>query len=573
MAIQPTSASDLDKVTAESLQSEGGLFEMRRLAQALAARKIEGLRLYEPMMIQQHFHMSRTRERVVRGSNRSGKTLSAAVEIATAVCGEDKFNRYPKENGVCYCVGFDGKHLADPMWKKLSKAGAFKMIRDLGTMKWRSFRPWIPSDKERENEAKPAPPLIPPRMIEFIAWEIKKTNQPSMVKLVNGWEIHFYSGNAKPPQGSQCDLAWFDEEIADSEWYPEIAFRLFDRNGYFIWSATPQAGTDRLFNLHERAEREQEANRQPRTVEEFVLLLENNIHATEEQKAAIAEKLDDDDKDVRIGGDFSRIYRIFPEYNSKDHGIPWRPIPADWTRYVSIDPGRQVCAALFLAVPPPTHDLGQHIFLYDEIYIRECDAVQFGHAMKLKCAGQEFREFFIDPHEAPKHDTGSGKTIEEQYRDQLRLNGVRSIVNGFGFTYGNMDVAAGIEAIRSWFRRIGVKQLKIENRGEEKYNAEAKYFNRYSALRVIEEKCPNFVWEIKRYRHKVVKGIPTDKPEQKNNHLMDCLRYLRQADPVWVAPSHRGGADPPVYTAFKKFMKSQNQGGTGIHLGPGNSFK
>ncbi len=540
------------------------------MAMAIALRRIEGLRLYEPMRMQQLFHDSKARERLARGSNQSGKTLCAAVEVAKAVTGQDKSGRYPKENGVCYCVGFDGKHIADPMWKKLSKAGAFKMIRDLGTGEWRAYRPWLAEDKMRKHEAKLAPPLIAPRHIEFIAWEVKKTSQPTMVKLRSGWEIHFYSGNAKPPQGSQIDLAWFDEELSDSEWYAEIAARLLYKQGYFIWSATPQVGSDRLYELHERAEKQVEMKVWPKTVEEFHLTLDDNLHMTDEQKLEYKDKLNQDDLDVRVAGEFTRMYRVFPEFNAKHHEIDYRPIPPSWTRYAAIDPGRQVCAVLFIAVPPPDDLDHEHIFAYDELYLRDCDARRFGEEMKLKCHGQDFQEFYIDPHEAPKHDTGSGRTIEDQYREQLRLQGIRTAVNGYGFTYGNMDVKGGVEAIRAWLRRVPIKQTRInEDRGSTEQLPDAKLYIRYSPLRIIGAKCPMLTWEFKRYKYKTIGNQVTDEPLQKNNHLMDCTRYLCQARPVYVTRS-RTARESDVYLAFKRFTKDRSGPGGGMMLGPGS---
>lgn len=551
----------------EEMESEGGLNNMRRLALAIALRRIEGLRLYEPLPGEQtRFHKSMALERVVRGGNRSGKTLACAREVAMIVTGQDTSGRLPKENGICYCVGFDGKHIADPMWKKLSRAGAFKIIRDIHGGHWRAYRPWLPEDLARKDEAKPAPPLIAPRMIKSIAWETKKLNQPSMVLLHSGWQIHFYSGNAKPPQGSQAHLAWFDEELADGEWYPEIAARLFDFRGYFLWSATPQAGTDRLYQLHERAEHQEEHDTQPRTVEEFVLHIDDNMHFTKEHKEELLDKFTEDDRDVRTSGDFSRINRVYPEYVSKYHEIAFRLMPPDWTRYAVIDPGRQVCAVLFAAVPPPGNPDSQHIFLYDEIYIRNCDAIQFGQAMQRKCMGQTFYQFLIDPHEAPKHDTGGGRTVEEQYREQLMLHGVRCQTTGFGFTLGDMQVEAGIEAVRPLLRRIGLQE-PMTAKGV--FDPQAKLYNRYSPLRVIGEKMPNFIWEIKRYRYKRTKGIVQNAPEQKHNHLMDCLRYLAQARPVWVPPTRRGFPVSPAFAAFQKFTFGRGNQQEGILLGPG----
>jgi hypothetical protein len=42
--------------------------------------------------------------------------------------------------------------------QKLFKPGAFQIIRDEETGKWRVFRPDDPADMDREDEARPAPP-------------------------------------------------------------------------------------------------------------------------------------------------------------------------------------------------------------------------------------------------------------------------------------------------------------------------------------------------------------------------------------------------------------------------------
>jgi hypothetical protein len=71
----------------------------------------------------------------------------------------------------------------------------------------------------------------------------------------------------------------------DGEWHPEMAARILDRSGRGIWSATPQAGTEQLFELHERAERD--ANEPCPSVEEFVILLADNPHIGEEEKRQV----------------------------------------------------------------------------------------------------------------------------------------------------------------------------------------------------------------------------------------------------------------------------------------------
>ncbi len=185
--------------------------EMDRLRQVfseLARRKIRGINLYQPHKEQVDFHQSPARIRIVVGSNRSGKTLVAAVEVARAATGNDPFKKFPRENGRIFCVGKNLDHVGQVMWRKLARAESFKMIRDEVTKEWRSWQPWNAYDISFPEKVKWAPPLIPPSLIRTIAWENKAKSIPKLVVLQNGWEIAFFSGEGKPPAGVDLDMVW-----------------------------------------------------------------------------------------------------------------------------------------------------------------------------------------------------------------------------------------------------------------------------------------------------------------------------------------------------------------------------
>lgn len=521
--------------------------ELKQLIIEQLNRRIDGLKLYVPMPLQQDFHASACHEKLIRGSNRSGKTTAAAVEFARAVTGQD--DRYPTANGIAYMVGFDGKHIANVMYRLLFRAGAIKMIRDEGTGEWRSFNPSKICDLLREKEAKPAPPLIPPRLVRHIGWENKKENLPRVITLHNGWEIHCFSSNAKPPRGTQIDLGWFDEEIFDPEWYTEIAARLVDRNGVFIWSATPQAGSPQLYELHERADDQLRLPKEQRTVEEFVALLYENVHLTEKQKEGFASKISAEEAMVRIHGEFaSHGMRVYPEFSEKTHECDFFSLPKGWTIYAAIDPGRQVCAVLFAAVPNDPAD--DHLYVFDELYIRQCSAEIFGQKMREKCRSLAVEAFIIDHQMSRMTETGSGRTIEEQYSDSLRKYGVACRRTGCDFTWGVADPIAGIEAVREYLSPGSSKTPR---------------------MLILANRCPNFRYEMKRYWYEKDKdGRITDKPRDRGPvHLCACIRYIVQDNPVHV-PSKAGKARPsPVWTHAQKLMNPKGKKGA-INLGPGS---
>lgn len=522
--------------------------ELRKLTAELTRRKIEGLKLYEPLPTQNAFHMSDAQMALLRGSNRGGKTLPAAVEVARAVTGQDPHGKYPQEGGRCFCIGKDLSHVGQVMWRKLGRSGAFKIIRDLKTKAWRAFRPWDPADLAREKETKPAPPLIPPRLIKEIAWENKKEMIPHLVRLTNGWEIVFYSSLGEPPNGNDIDLFWFDEEIVHTQWYPEMVARILDRQGRGLWSATPQAGTEQLYELHERAEKER--GKDDPAVEEFIILLMDNPHIREKDKQAFSDNLSDDERRVRIGGDFAiSSFKVYPEFSMLVHGCPRFEVPADWTRIMVTDPGHQICAVLFAAVPPP--DRADHVYLYDELYIAECDAVKYASLVAHKVQGQHFHTFLIDPNGAILTDIGHGRTVGEQYSEELRKRGITSETTQSNFRMACDVIDAGLLAVHGW---LGIRQDGTPK------------------IKVLAGSLPSFEYEVKRYHKKRVNGLVIDKPDQKRNtHLMDCLRYLALLNPRYSKPPVRKAEASGARKAFlsKQNRDKERNGGSYVRFGPG----
>ena len=520
----------------------------KRLAAELVARQCEALKLYEPLPVIERFHADDRDERLLRGSNRAGKTLGAAVEVARAVTGQDPHGKYPKTNGKAFLIGLDEQHLGDVMYAKLFRAQAFKMIRDQETGLWRAYRPW--QDADRGKEAKWAPPLIPRRFILEISWKDKKRNVPGVIRLTTGWELYFFSSKGAPPQGSDIDLCWPDEEIENEAWYPEMAARLLDRKGKFLWSATPQVASQQLYDLHVRAE-----NGDP-DVGEHIALLEDNPHIGQSEKDKLYAKLaTDEERRVRIKGEFALSgFKVYPEYSKAIHGLNWDgPVPIDWCKYIVVDPGRQVCGVLFGAVPPPPlqASLGE-LILYDELYIKQCDAAKFAAAVADKSIGAAYEAFLIDSHASRVTEMGSGLNVELQFTQALHKLGVKCRRTGSGFIWGADDPKAGQLAVHAL--------LRIGEDGK-------------TRLRVLRGRLPWFEWEIERYHFRRINKLVSDEAEKKHDHLMDCLRYLAMFRPTWRKPQKAKPAESYVKKALRlKAQRRKQRDGTGadfVWLGPG----
>lgn len=526
--------------------------ELKALQGELKSRRLEALRLYRPTEIQKDFHECLASETLVIGGNRSGKSLCTFIEDAWAATGSHPVEgKYRKEGGNLVIVGANWKHIGLVVVPYLFKAGAFKIIKDQATGEWRAFDPV--ADADRAKEAKPAPPLIPPRMIKNMSWLLKSAGYLNSCELTNGWTIYCFSSEGDPPQGFQADRVHIDEDINNEQWVPEMQARLADRKGRFCWSAMPHSKNEALTGLNERAEKNED--RENPDIKKFILRFLDNPHIDADEKRKNLERwaaIGDDVLRQRAEGEFVvDSILVYPSWGMSIHGydrdeLPGREVPPDWCRYAIVDPGHAVTAVLFAAVPPQ----GNFVLCYDELYIRECNAIKFAKEFQAKVGKQQFYAFLIDAHGGRLTDIGSGRSPQEQYSEQLRELGVSSQVTGSSFIPGCDDIQAGLTAVRN--------MLYIRPEGT-------------SRLRFLRNALPNLEREMKRYKKKVqyVAGttIVTDEPSKRGEfHLVDCLRYLCAYNPIYHEPPKQFDEQPWWVKWYEDRQKKK--GGNAIYLAP-----
>lgn len=523
---------------------------LRKAVREKMSRSIEPTRLYEPLPNQLSFHASQAKERILRGSNRAGKTLAAGMELAWLLSNRHPHIDYPK-GGRIIAVGRSEEHIGNVMWDKLAKPQYnIRRIKDLETGRWRSYRPWDEEDRKRKDDSLPMPPLVPPRMIAGEpSWYSKKDQIPRRVRFKTGWELMFFTGGGNPPQGLDVDVIWFDEEIEREDWYTEMAARLPDRGGRFFWSATAQAGGTQLWHLHQRA-MEGEGTLNP-SVTEHPILLMDNPYISEEAKEELAEKYkhDPDAYRVRILGEYLiTSFHIYPTFSITEHCCEPFEIPRNWCRYMIVDPGTVVAAVLFVAVPPNQ----SHLYCYDEIYLRDSNPQKWAEAIKHKCAGQVFQSFIIDDHGSRRTDASSGTTVRQVYADILKQLKIESRATGNSFQLGQSNVQAGLDQVR---KALGPKPNAKDGK---------------PYIQIFMPGCPNLVEEFPRYHKKRNKttGVISEEPVQKNNHLLDTLRYAVMHGCEYVKPkpiNRRSNAGK--FMENKRKMQKKNQRDKSIVIG------
>jgi hypothetical protein len=223
---------------------------------------------------------------------------------------------------------------------------------------------------------------------------------------------------------------------------------------------------------------------------------------------------------MRAEGEFTHESTLmYPTFNTSVHVIPrseLMTIPDDWTRYVAIDPGHTVMAALFGAVPPGE----KFLLIYDELYIRDCNALIFGEHFAKKAEAQSFWSFILDMHGGRLRDIGGGRLPHELYSEELRKRNIRSRASGYGFIPGSDDIPARTAMVR--------QMLHIRGDGTTK-------------LKFWEGACPNLLRELKRYRKKTTtlngQTYVTDEPQTRGEvHACQVLEYLCAYEPKYHQP-------------------------------------
>ncbi len=385
----------------------------------------------------------------------SSKTSAAAAEVARCCADCDPYQKYRKGTGKILAVGLDEAHLADPMARKLFLPGAFKLVRDEQTRFYRFLR----ADPNHPQELDPydasvrekwidAPPLLPPRLFsKRPAWKHAAGGVPLLFDFITGKKLEFRSSGSEAKQGDTNILFWIDEQIDKGSHFKQGARSLMASQGRGIWSATPENVSPYLMELTDRAKRGDP------DVAVVKLLLDDNFTIDRARKETFFHDLrDDEERKIHYFGEPAIIgRRIYPIYDPQGvHGCEPNEVPDNATRYAILDPGRQHCATVLVAVDRDE----KHRYVYDAFDIRNADAARWANEIKQRQGPFKFEAFVIDGQAGQAHSMAGGPSIAEQYWAALEHEEVRPRTMGTGkfggFFPAQKIVAAREEALINW---------------------------------------------------------------------------------------------------------------------------
>lgn len=317
---------------------------------------------------------------------------------------------------------------------------------------------------------------------------------------------------------------WFDEEHPRARvWLTEMRARRMSVRGRFLWSATPENATPTFYALKSRADRPDMASKPPiAQVRFFELYSKDNPYLPPDAREAFFETLREEDPDAavaKVEGDWAfRKYIVYPEFNENLHLIEPFPIDHRDTLYAVIDPSITRCAIILAAVmaPDSPYYLPQwpdRLVVTDEAVIENCTAAKAARALRRLLNERKHwveKVIFDFRHGRKREDDGG--MIAEKYWKALKEEDVRPRIDRI--VWGSDNFADGVDAVKEFLAPRGNLPPRIVG---------------FKTLRW-------WTWEFHRYhRRKNPDGTP-GKIHRKKDDLMDCTRYLVQANPQWVTP-------------------------------------
>lgn len=281
---------------------------LEELAQGLvnAAKKPNVLNYRPNSETHEAFHKSEKVGRLLRGGNRSGKSVAGVVEGVWRATG-----RHPYQK--THDVPTNGRIVT------VDKDNGIEMIIKPLLKQW-----------------------TPPSELVNGSWEDSFSSAKKSMTFRNGSviDIKTHQQDVDAFAGVPRHWIWFDEECPQAI-FNECRLRLIDYHGVWWMTMTPVEGQDWIWDRFIVVNN--------KNVDKFEVDISDNPHLSKAALALLEEDLSEEEKEVRQKGKFvPRGGVILREFNYKEHVIEsYREPPASWSIYVSIDHGYNNPTAIY----------------------------------------------------------------------------------------------------------------------------------------------------------------------------------------------------------------------------------
>ena len=322
---------------------------------------------------------------------------------------------------------------------------------------------------------------------------------PIKWKLRNGsvFDILTHEQSTEQFEGWRGHIAWFDEPPPRDKYVATIR-GMVDYNGRHWLTLTPLTQPwiyDEIYT------------KQSPNVFSVTMDIRENKFLTERAIKEFESQLTEEEKEARLHGRFLHLSGlIYKEFMPEIHVCSFQ-VKKHWTRYMAIDPHeRTPTACLWLAV-----DEQENHWIYDELWLPNMDVKSIAQAIQVQEGDMPARVKLIDPH-ADKENMAAGGF---NFRKELMRYGVYT-------QRANVDMLLGPSKIRQALTPRYNHMLKKDVPQQHVSRECRRTFFVYQ----------HYFWDD--FRRNKEEYDPKEKPKAKNNHFMDCMKYIYNFGPRYV---------------------------------------
>lgn len=324
---------------------------------------------------------------------------------------------------------------------------------------------------------------------------------PFKWELKNGsvFDILTHEQTTEQFEGWKGHIAWFDEPPPRDKYIATLR-GLVDYKGRAWLTLTPLNQPWIYDEIYTKAD--------GKRIFCVTMDIRENSHLGEDAIKEFEASLTEEEKEARLHGRFMHLTGlIYKEFDANIHICePVRVMPT-WTRYFAIDPHeRTPTACLWLAVDP-----NDNHWIYDELWLDGMDIEQIAHAIKVQEGQMRANVKLIDPHNDKDNAVAGGFNI----RKELMKHGVYTERANSDPALGKSRIRQALKPRYSAMLKTEVPQLRVSR----------------SCTQTIYE-FQHYLWD--EYRRNKEEFEPKERVKKRNDHFMDCLRYIYNYGPRFM---------------------------------------
>ena len=345
--------------------------------------------------------------------------------------------------------------------------------------------------------------------------------------LKNGsvFDILTHEQNTEQFEGWKGHIAWFDEPPPRDKYVATLR-GLVDYQGRHWLTLTPLTQPWIYDDIYTKAD--------DKRITCVTTDIRDNTFLPEAAILEFEKALTEEEKEARLHGRFLHLTGlVYKEFNPDIHLCSGVKISPNWTRYFAIDPHeRTPTACLWMAV-----DEKDNFWVYDELWLPDMTIEQICHAIHAQEGELKPHVRLIDPHMDKTNELVGNFNI----RNELMKHGVYC-------QRGSSDTYLGKQRIKyalkpTFTTLTGTEQPRLR----------------------IDRECRHVIYEFQHYiwdefKRKEEYNLK-ERPKKKNDHFMDCLRYIFNTQPRFIQPEEDDSEI--VYTGeYTKYPTKQHTSGS-----------